>query len=181
MARAVEDAGGNVLRPDALVLGEPADRLFRPHIEIDKPRRMPGTDRNLLHVDVGHVEQAIPPRDRNRGKRILQVFCADRMAVERVCGDVHLRPFARPYRFAHQELAAVPTLGRPNHDPAAYVQVTQLVPHGINRRLIGKLLVAAPAVGCRCDRRSLGGAHQLERQNAIHHAIVRLAHCTTRH
>ena len=60
-------------------------------------------------------------------------------------------------------ITTVPSIGR----------LFELAPHGVDRGLIGGLLVAAPAQPRRIDRRALGHAHDLERENALQHQTVR--------
>ena len=61
----------------------------------------------------------------------------------------------------------------PDHHRAVDRQVVQLAPHGIDRRLIGAVLVATPPQACRIDRRALGHPHNLERENALKNETVR--------
>src|SRR5262249_62179294 len=45
--------------------------------------------------------------------------------------------------------------------------LVELTPHGVDRRLVGGLLVAASAQARRRDRRALGHPHDLQRENAL--------------
>ena len=58
-----------------------------------------------------------------------------------------------------------------DHHRAVDRQLVELAPHGIDRRLIGGLLLAAPAQPRGVDRRALGDAHDLDRENALQHQI----------
>ena len=54
-----------------------------------------------------------------------------------------------------------------DHHGAGDGQVVHLAPHGVDRRLVGRLLVAAPAQLRRRDRGALGHPRDLERQDAV--------------
>src|SRR5271170_5353446 len=57
VARAIEDHGGDVLRLYALGLGELADVFIGRSVEIDDILRITGPDRDLVHIDVGGVQE----------------------------------------------------------------------------------------------------------------------------
>ena len=70
----------------------------------------------------------------------------------------------------HRRLVA---LALADHHGAVDRQLVELAPHGVDRGLVGGLLVAAAAQPRRRDGRALGHAHDLERENALQH-LVRL-------
>jgi hypothetical protein len=77
----------------------------------------------------------------------------------------------------HRRLVA---LALADHHRAVDRQLVELAPHGVDRRLVGGLLVAAPAQPRRGDRRALGHAHEFERQDALEH-LMRLDGDRRRH
>ncbi len=54
----VESADDDLRRIDALFLRDRRDVLSDRLVEVDDPGRIAGTDRELVHIDVGRVEQA---------------------------------------------------------------------------------------------------------------------------
>ena len=58
-------------------------------------------------------------------------------------------------------MTIVPSIGR----------LLSLAAHGVDRRLVGGLLVAAPAQARSRHRRLLGHPHDLERQDALQHQM----------
>ena len=100
VARPVEDQRGDLGRLHALGLGEIADVLFGRRVEIDDALRIAGADRDLVHVDVGRVQQRAALGHGHGGDRARHVLGAQRRAFERIDRDVDLRAAAccRPSR-----------------------------------------------------------------------------------
>ena len=156
------------LRLDALGLGERMD-VAPPARRRDRPRRLriAGADRDLVHVDVGRIEQRAAFRHRHGGDRARHVLGAQRRALERIDGDVDLRAVAAADLLADEQHRRLVALALADHDRAVDRQPVQLAPHGVDRRLVGGLLVAAPAPLRGGDRGALGDAHDLEREDAV--------------
>ena len=146
----------------ALGLGQVTDVFDRRRVDIDEAGRIARADGDLFHVDVGSVEQAALFRDRDHGKRIGQVLGADRGAFKRIERDVDFGPIPRADLFAdieHRRLVALALAddhGSPDRQPV------QFGAHGIDRDLIGGLLVAPAAQSCGSHRCALGDAHQFD-------------------
>jgi len=68
----------------------------------------------------------------------------------------------------HRRLVA---LALPDHDGAVDRKLVELAPHGVDRRLIGRLLVAAAAQSRRRHRGPLGHPHELEREHALQRQV----------
>ena len=64
----------------------------------------------------------------------------------------------------HRRLVA---LALADHDGAVDRQPVELAAHGVDRRLVGRLLVAAAAQPRRGDGGALGDAHEFQRQDAL--------------
>ena len=168
VARAVEDERGDLGGLDALRLGERADILLRRRVEIDHARRVAGSDRDLLHVDVGRVEQRAAFRHRHGGDRAGHVLGAQRGAFERIDGDVDLGTAAAAADLlADEEHRRLVALALPDHHGAEDRQIVHLAPHRIDRRLVRRLLVAPAAQIGGGDRRALGHPCDLQREDAV--------------
>ena len=76
-------------------------------------------------------------------------------------------PFAVADLLADEQHRRLVALALADHDRAVDRQLVQFAPHGVDRRLVGRLLVALAAQARRGDRRALGDAHELERQDAL--------------
>ena len=68
----------------------------------------------------------------------------------------------------HRRLVA---LALADHHGAVDRQLVELAPHGVDRGLVGGLLVAAAAQPRRRHRRALGHAHDLDREDALQHQV----------
>ena len=79
------------VRLHALGLGERADVFLRRRVEIDDALRIARADGDLVHVDVGRVEQRAAFGHRHGGDRARHVLGAERGAFERIDRDVDLR------------------------------------------------------------------------------------------
>ena len=73
------------------------------------------------------------------------------------------------YLLADEQHRRLVELALADDDGAVDRQLVELAPHGIDRRLVGRLLGAAAAQPRRRDRRALGHAHDLDREDALEH------------
>ena len=153
----------------ALGLGEPADVVLGRRVEIDDALRIAGADRDLLHVDVGRVQQRAAVGHRHGGDRARHVLGAQRRAFERIDRDVDLRALLGADLLADEQHRRLVELALADHHGAVDRQLVELAPHGVDRRLVGGLLVAAAAQARRRHRRALGDAHDLDREDALQH------------
>ena len=167
MARPVHHQRGDVGGGYALGLGEIADVLLGRGIEVDHALGVTGADCDLLHVDVGRVEQRAAFGHRHGGDRARHVLCAKCSPLERVDRDIDLGAFFVADRLADEKHRRLVALALPDHDNSVDRQLVELAPHGVDRRLIRRLLIAAPAPARRRHRRALGHAHDFERENAL--------------
>jgi len=171
VARAVENERRDVRGLDALGLGELQDVVASGRIEIDHAFRIARPDRDLLHIDVRRVQQRAFIGHRNSGDRARHVLGAQRGTLERVDRDIDFRALPGPHLLADEQHRRLVKLALADHHGAVDRQVVELAPHGVDRGLIGRLLGAASAQPRRRDRRPLGHAHDLERQDALQNQI----------
>ena len=136
-------------------------------VEIDDALRIAGSDGDLVHVDVGRGEQRAGLGHGHHGDRARHVLGAEGRAFERVDRDIDLRAVAVADLLADEQHRRFVALALADHDGAVDRQLVELAPHGVDRRLVGGLLVAAAAQPRRGDRRALGDAHQLQREDAF--------------
>ena len=136
-------------------------------VEIDDALRIAGADGDLLHVDVGRGEQRARLGHRHHGDRARHVLGAERRALERIDGDVDLRAAAVADPLADEQHRRLVALALADHHRAVDRQAVELAAHGVDRRLVGGLLVAAPAQARRGDGGALGDAHEFEGQDAL--------------
>ena len=169
VTRPVQNERGDFGRADALGLREPCDVFAGWQIEIDQVLRIAGPDGDLLHVDVGRIEQRAAFRHRHGGDRARHVLGAERGALEWIDRDVDLRPRSDPDILADEQHGRFVALALADHHRSVDRQLAELAPHGVNRGLVGVLLVAAPAQARRRHRGALGHAHDLDREDAIQH------------
>ena len=177
MARAVEDADGNLVRLYTLGLGHGIDVLGRRRIELDRIGRIAGTDGHLFHVNVRGVEQTALLRDRDHGQRIRQVLGADRGAFERIERDIDCGAILGADFLADIEHRRLVALALADHHRAVDRQTVELLTHGIHSHLIGGLLVATPPQpGC-CHCGALRHTGDFQCENAIETAGLGILVC----
>ena len=83
-----------------LALASAADVFAGRRVEIDDALRIAGTDGDLVHVDVGRMQQRAVLGHGHGGDGARHVLGAQRRAFERIDGDVDLgaRRWCRPSR-----------------------------------------------------------------------------------
>ncbi len=173
MARTIEHQHGDRGGIDALGLGEPADVVGRRRVEFDDALLVAGADRDLLHVDVGRVQQRAAIGHRHGRDRARHVLGAQRGAFERIDGDIDLRAGVDADLLADEQHRRLVALALADHDGAFDRQLVEFAAHRVDRGLVGRLLLAVAAQPRRRHRRALRHAHDLERQNALEQQLRR--------
>ena len=130
-------------------------------------------DRDLLHVDVGRVQQRAAIGHRHGRDRARHVLGAQRGAFERIDGDIDLRAGVQPDLLADEQHRRFVALALADHDRALDRQLVELAAHRIDRGLVGGLLVAVAAQPRRRHRRPLRHPHDFERQDALEQQLRR--------
>ncbi len=134
---------------DVLDLGEPAQIVCGAVVDVDHAGRQTAADRDLVHVDrVGGVEEAALRCHGEAGDGVVAALGGDRGALQRIECDVELRAFAGADRLADVEHRRLVPLALADHDDAVDVEHVQGLPHGVDRGLVGGLLVATAHPAC---------------------------------
>ena len=123
--------------------------------------RQAAADSDLVHVGVGRVEEAAVRRHGDAGDRVRAALGADRGALERIEGDVDLGAVAGADLLADVEHRRLVALALADHHRAVDVEDVERLAHGVDRRLVGRLLVAVadqPGAG---QRGRLGDADRV--------------------
>jgi hypothetical protein len=98
--------------------------------------------------------------------RLRHVLSAERRALERIDGDIHLRPGSGADLLANEQHRRFVHLAFADHDRALDRKLTQFSAHRIDSRLVRHLFRAAPAQS-RCGHRGpFRYPHDFERQRA---------------
>ena len=115
VARPVEHADDDVGRVDALGGGDRRGYCrTATRARSITPAGIAGADGELVHIDVGRVEQAALLGDGEHGERVGAGLGGDRRAFERVEGDVDLRARCpAPRRPSRRYRASAPRRARP--------------------------------------------------------------------
>ena len=167
VARALEHERGDFLGLHALGLGERDDVLVGGRVEIDDAGRIARADRDLLHIDVGRVQQRAALGHGHDGDGAGHVLGAKRGAFQRIDGDIDLGALLVPDFLADEQHGRFVALALADAHDAVDRQLVQLAAHGIDRGLVGGHLVAAAAQPRSGDRGALRHAHDLDREHAF--------------
>ena len=167
VARAVEDEDHHLLDRNALGLGDAAQILGRGRVDGDDAGRQAAADRDLVHVDVGRVEEAAGRRHGDAGDGVGSALGGDRGPFQGVEGDVDLGALAGAHPLADEEHRRLVALALADHDRAVDVEDVERLAHGVDRRLVGRLLVAAPHQPGAGEGGCLGHPDAVQRQVAI--------------
>ena len=167
MPRPIENASGDLADRHAFRLGQGVNVIGRAGIEVDKSRRVARPDGDLFHIGIRRVQQTALLGDGDHRKGVGQILGADGRALERIKGDVDLRPFLGANLLADEQHRRLVPLPLADHHRPINRQAVELLPHGVDGRLIGRHLVAAPAQPRRGHGRTLGHPNKFKRQNPI--------------
>ena len=86
---------------------------------------------------------------------------------KRVDRDVDLRALAVADLLADEEHRGFVALALPDHHRSVDLELVQLAPHGVDRRLIRRFLVASPSQAGGSDGGAFGDAHELQGEDAF--------------
>ena len=183
MARAIEHQHRDRRGIHALGLGEAANVVGRRSIQFDDALGIAGADRDLLHIDVGRVQQRAAIGHRHGRDRARHVLGAQRRALQRIDRDIDFRAGIDSDFLADEQHRRLVALALADHHGAFDRQLVELAAHRIDRGLVGGLLVAVAAQPRRRHRRALGHPHDLEGENALQQQLRRHGnmgrhHCT---
>src|SRR6185437_4578393 len=170
VSRPIENADHQVRDGDLLCLGKIFEVLRRRRVDVDDP--VADADCDLIHVDVGCIEEAAGLGHGDDGERVLAAFGGDRRAFEWVERDVDLRPLPGADFLADVQHWRFVALTLADHDGAFDGEAVEGFAHGVDRRLVGGFLVAPAHQPGRRQRRSFGDAYRLKRQIAVHAVAV---------
>ncbi|SBS70173.1 hypothetical protein MIPYR_10326 [uncultured Microbacterium sp.] len=154
---------------DGLVerLREPADVLPDRQADVDDAHAC-RAGHELVHVEhrrrVEHRPAVGHGDDR---ERVVAALGGQRGPVDRVDGDVALRPASGTDVLAVEEHRRVVLLALADHDEPVEVHGGQERPHRVDGGTVGELLLAASDERDRADRRGLRGPDELESQVAV--------------
>ncbi len=167
----LQNADHQVRHRAALGLG---NRLFKfasgRRRQIHHAFRQAAAHRDFFHVDVRRVQEPARFGHGDHRQRIDAAMRADGRAFQRVERDVDLRPAARRIAdfFADIQHGRLVALAFADDYRAVDGQPVKRLAHGVDRCLVGGLLIAAPHPARRRQRRRFGDAHGFERKVALH-------------
>ncbi len=125
-------------------------------------------DGQLLHVDARpRVEHGAPLGQGDHRDRVGEALGGQGGPVDRVDGDVDLGRAAAADPLAVVEHGGVVLLALADHHHPVHGDLAEHRAHGVDRRLVDRLLVAAAQVPGPSDGRGLGRANQLESEVAV--------------
>ncbi len=165
--RPVEDDRGHVADRFALGLGHGLDVVGRGLVEADLARGL-GADRDLLHVHARPgVEHGSPLAHRDHGQRPAPAEGGQRGPVDGIHRDVGQRGSAIADLLAVEKHRRLVLLALADDHHPVHGHARQNHPHGVHRRPVGALLVAAAHPPRRSHSRGLRDPDQFHGQVAI--------------
>ena len=126
-----------------LGLGEVAQVLADRCVEIDHAVGQAAADGDLVHVDVGRVQEVAVLGQRHHGQRVGPALGGDRGAFQRIDGDVDRR--ARRRRPSRRYRASAPRPSRPRRSRRCrrWRRWSKRRAHGLDGGAVGLVLLAA--------------------------------------
>ncbi len=169
MTRPVEHAYDDFMRFDALGRRHRRDIVADGPVQVDDAFGIAGTHGQLVHIDVGRIEQPAFLRDGQHGQCIRPGLGGDGGALQRVERNVDPWPLAdraadlladiEHWRFVAFAFA--------DHDGAVHVKIVEGQPHGFDRGGVGGFFVTAPDQPGSGDRCCFGHADHLQNQHPV--------------
>ena len=136
-------------------------------VKVDRALGIAGTDRDLVHVAVGRMQQGSSVCHGQGCDRAGHVLGAERRSLKWIDRDIDLRPGFGADFFSDEEHRSLIHLTLTDNDGAIDGKFVELAPHGVDGRLIGGFVLAVPAQAGRRDGRTLRHSHDFEAENAF--------------
>ena len=111
------------------------------------PFGIAGADCDLLHVAIGRMQQRAGFSHCDRGDRPGHVFGAERRAFQGINRNIDFRSVLSADLFADEKHRRFINLALADNDGSVDRQLVEFAAHGIDRGLIGSLVLAVPAQG----------------------------------
>ena len=111
---------------------------------VTTPRAEARTDREFVHIGVGRMQHRPARPHRDHGQSVRHVLGGQRRAFQRIKRDVDFGAGAGAHFFADIQHRGFVAFAFADDDNAVDVELVELGPHGVDRSLVGGLLVAAP-------------------------------------
>ena len=167
MAVALEHDDTDVGRPHALRLRDRVDVLGRCGVDVDRLDGI-GAGGDLLHVDGrAREEHRAAFGESDHCDRVRLPERRQARSLERVDGDVDVRPSPVSDRLAVVEHRRLVLLPLADHDDAVHRDGVEHRPHRVDRGLVGRDLVAAADPATCAHGGGLCDADELESEVAI--------------
>ena len=178
MARAIEHADDDVRRCNAFGFGHCLHVLGRGLGKIDDPVGIAGSNRQLVHINVGRIEQATFRSRCKHGQGVRARFCGDGGAFERVERDIDLGSLARRTTdlLPDEKHRCFVAFALADHHRAVHVERVERLAHGFHRSGVRRLLVATANQLGGGNGRRFGHADHFENEDAIERIFGRRVH-----
>src|SRR5918911_1577123 len=163
VARAVQDDDGQIFHVAPKAARDVLQVVFDGRVDVYSAARR-GTDDDLVHVDVGRIEEAAPLCGGEHGDGVVGSERTQVRAFERIDRDVNLRE--RIARILRRFEARADPLA--NDDPATHRHAVHHLAHRFDRHVIRILAVALAHRARRRNRRRLTDTQEIERQLALY-------------
>jgi len=163
VARPVEDADGQIADLDAPGTRQFLEVAFRALVDVDDIRRQLGAHGQLVHIDVGRIEEAAVAGDRHDRQRVGFATGNGGAALERHDRDIHGRT-AATHPFADIQVFGLSTGALADADGAVDRDLGQRPVHGRRRGFVGGAFVPASDQVRRRQGGRFGGAYRLHYQ-----------------
>ena len=167
MARAIKDHHGQIFGANILRFGHGVDVPLHGLVNVDSADCF-WANSNLFHVeDCGRVIHGSALCSRNDGDGVGAAFCHQTGTVDWVYGDIHGGTLAGAYLFAVKEHGGLILFALTNDNDAVHRYGIDELAHGVDRRAIALILLAAayPTAGSECC--CLGDTNQFHCQVAV--------------
>ena len=161
VARAVEDASGDIFGLDAARFGQRFDVVLRGLVEGDGVVGEAGADGDFFHIDIGRMEEAVARRDGGHRERIGHGFGGEGGAFERIDGDID-GCAALSDLFADEEHGGLIAFALADDDFSAHVHEVESGAHSGDGDFIGLMFIAAADLAVRGDGGAFGRMDEAE-------------------
>ena len=169
MAWAVKDADNQFMRRHAFFGGDRGNIFRNSFVQIDDVWRIARPDGDLVHVDIGGVEQIALFGHGEHGQRVRASLCCNGGAFQRIKGDINFWASAngRANLFTDKQHRRFVPLAFANDHGAVHIQLVQGGAHRFDGGGIRCLLIATSDQFRRCDSCSFRHPHHFQNKDPV--------------
>ncbi len=171
MTRFCQNGHGQIAKRFTQRIRDVAQVIRQRQIEIDRPFGA-RTDNQFFHIHIGRIQETAFIADRQHRQRVRLTHRRHARALNRIDGDIYRIAVAGTDFLADIEHRGLVDFAFANHDGAVNVDLVEHDTHGVDRRAVRGIFIAASQPFVASQRRRFGHTGKFDGKFSSHNKLV---------